>query len=112
MDVLAGFQPRANAKLDAIAVMLGFPGKMGLGGDKVWDYYIDGKLDQIRDYCETDVLNTYLVYLRFQHMRGQLDDTELESEMNRLRDLLGGAEEPHLQQFLTAWGEGKAGTAA
>lgn len=112
MDVLAGFQPRASAKLDAIAVMLGFPGKMGLGGDKVWDYYSDGKIDEIRDYCETDVLNTYLVFLRLQHMRGQLDDQELEAEFGRLRDLLTEAEQPHLQQFLAVWGEGDAGTAA
>ena len=112
MDALSGFQPRAKAGLDAIAVMLGFPGKMGLGGDKVWDCYLDGKIDEIRNYCETDVLNTYLVFLRFQHMRGLLDDMELESEMNLLRDLLSGAEEPHLQQFLAAWGDGGAGTAA
>ena len=36
MDVLSGFQPRARAGLDAISVMLGFPGKMGLKGDQVW----------------------------------------------------------------------------
>lgn len=112
MDALSGFQPRARAGLDAVSVMLGFPGKMGIGGDKVWDYYRDGKIDEIRDYCETDVLNTYLVFLRFQHMRGLLDDTELETELNRLRELLGGAEERHLKDFLLAWTGGKAGSAA
>ena len=103
MDVLSGFQPRARAGLDKIAVMLGFPGKMGLGGDKVWGYYLDGQIDEIRNYCETDVLNTYLVFLRLQHMRGLLDDVELEAELARVRELLAGAEEPHLQAFLAAW---------
>ena len=70
MDVLAAYQPRAKAKLDAIALMLGFPGKMGMSGDKVWDAFRCGEIEAIRNYCETDVLNTYLVYLRFQHMRG------------------------------------------
>ena len=112
MDVLSGFQMRATAKLDAVAVMLGFPGKMGLGGDKVWGYFRDEKIDEIRAYCETDVLNTYLVFLRFQHMRGLLDDTELESEMHLLRDQLGASQEPHLKKFLAAWGEGDPGTAA
>ena len=32
-----------------------------------------GELARIRHYCETDVLNTYLVYLRFELMRGALD---------------------------------------
>ena len=36
MDVLAGFQMRGRASLDQIAVMLGFPGKLGMSGDKVW----------------------------------------------------------------------------
>ncbi|HJP39151.1 MAG: 3'-5' exonuclease [Gammaproteobacteria bacterium] len=107
MDVLAGFQPRASAKLDAIAVMLGFPGKMGLAGDKVWDYFLDGQIDKIRNYCETDVLNTYLVFLRFQHMRGLIDSLELEAECARLRDLLAAAQEQHLQTFLSAWTKGE-----
>ncbi len=110
MDVLSGFQPRARAGLDSIAVMLGFPGKMGMGGDKVWDHYVDGHIDAIRDYCETDVLNTYLVFLRFQHMRGLLDDVELKTEFDLVRDLLSAAGEPHLQAFLAAWQQGDSGT--
>jgi len=103
MDVLSGFNPRARAKLDAIAVMLGFPGKMGLQGDQVWSYYLDGQLEKIRNYCETDVLNTYLVFLRFQHMRGILDDKQLAGELERVRKLLAEAPEPHLKEFLNAW---------
>jgi len=105
MDVLSGFNPRARAKLDAIAVMLGFPGKMGLQGDQVWGYYLDGQLDKIRNYCETDVLNTYLVFLRFQHMRGILDDQQFEGELERVRELLAAAPEAHLQEFLQAWND-------
>ena len=70
MDVLSGYQPRGRASLDQIANMLGFPGKLGMSGDKVWPCWLDGKIQEIRDYCETDVLNTYLVYLSFEFMRG------------------------------------------
>jgi predicted PolB exonuclease-like 3'-5' exonuclease len=103
MDVLSGFQPRDRAGLDAIAVMLGFPGKMGLNGDQVWPYFLEGRLQDIRNYCETDVLNTYLVFLRFQHMRGILDDRSLETEFDRVRELLAASEPAHLQAFLSAW---------
>lgn len=103
MDVLAGFQNRARAPLDAIASMLGFPGKMGMAGNKVWDCFRNGEIKKIRDYCETDVLNTYLVYLRFQFMRGELDETELQAEYQLVRDVLTAAEESHLQEFLQAW---------
>ena len=73
MDVMSGFQVRGRAGLDQVAMMLGFPGKLGMSGDKVWQTWLDGGIEAIRDYCETDVLNTYLVYLRFEFMRGHLD---------------------------------------
>jgi len=103
MDVLAGFQPRARAKLDEIAVMLGYPGKLGLQGDQVWSVFLEGGIDRIREYCETDVLNTYLVYLRFEHMRGQLDDAQLEAELARVKDLLASSDAGHFTEFLAAW---------
>jgi len=84
MDVLSGFQPRAKAGLNDIAVMLGFPGKLGMQGDQVWDYYQQGEIEKIRDYCETDALNTYLIFLRFQHIRGLLDQQQLQSEYARM----------------------------
>ncbi len=61
---------RANAPLDELAKLIGFPGKLGMDGSKVWDAYQQGKLAEIRNYCETDVVNTYLVFARFQLMRG------------------------------------------
>jgi len=105
MDVLAGFQPRARASLDQIAVLLGFPGKLGMSGDKVWDTYQQGGIREIRNYCETDVLNTWLVYLRFEFMRGNLDQTELTREYELVRTTLLDMDQPHLNEFLTAWAE-------
>jgi len=105
MDVLAGYQPRAKASLDDVAALLGLPGKLGFSGDKVWDAYAAGDLLGIRRYCETDVLNTFLIYLRFQHMRGQLDAQELQAEERRVREWLAAASEPHFAQFLAAWPE-------
>jgi predicted PolB exonuclease-like 3'-5' exonuclease len=103
MDVLAGFQPRARASLADTAALLGFPGKLGFSGDKVWGAYLEGQLLAIRQYCETDVLNTYLIYLRFQFMRGQFDRITLDAELERVRALLRESNEPHHTQFLRAW---------
>ena len=36
------------------------------------DLYDSGKIQEIRDYCETDVINTYLIYLRFMHHQGRI----------------------------------------
>lgn len=103
MDVLAGFQMRGRASLDQTAVLLGFPGKLGMSGDQVWGRWLDGGIDDIRNYCETDVLNTYLVYLRFEFMRGNLDATALEREFQIVRDTLSELDQPHLNEFAAAW---------
>lgn len=103
MDVLAGFQPRGRAGLDQMAVMLGFPGKLGMSGDKVWNTFQEGGIKQIRDYCETDVLNTWLVYLRFEFMRGNLDEKDLQREYGLVRSTLEKMNHEHLNEFLAAW---------
>ncbi len=103
MDVLSGFQIRGRAGLDQVAVMLGYPGKLGMSGDKVWSTWLDGGIQAIRDYCETDVLNTYLVYLRFEFMRGNLDEASLKSELELVRTTLGESESAHFREFLDAW---------
>jgi len=103
MDVLAGFQMRGRASLEQMAVMLGFPGKLGMSGDKVWQCWLDGGIDDIRNYCETDVLNTYLVFLRFEFMRGNLDAKALEREFELVRATIRSMDQPHLNEFLAAW---------
>lgn len=105
MDVLAAYQPRAFAPLTEIATLLGFPGKLGMSGDQVWDVYLtDGGIQKIRDYCETDVLNTYLIFLRFELMRGTMNEIEYTQECQQVRDLLiAEKDKTHLQEFLAAW---------
>jgi 3'-5' exonuclease len=103
MDVLAGYQPRACAPLDEIAQMLGLPGKLGMHGSQVWEQYRAGNLQAIRDYCETDVLNTYLIFLRFELIRGHLEPAGYDKEITRVRDLLKSEERAHFQAFLEAW---------
>ncbi len=103
MDVLAAYQGRAAARLDEVATMLGFPGKMGMSGAQVWERFQAGDVVAIRDYCETDVLNTYLVYLRFELIRGHLDHGGFERECKLVRDSLAREGRPHFQAFLAAW---------
>lgn len=102
-DILASYNDQAAAPLDEIAKLLGFPGKLGMDGSMVWDEFQAGKLSEIRNYCETDVLNTYLIYLRYQLMRGELDQEEIEKEFNLLREVLDNSEAQHLQDYSKAW---------
>ena len=103
MDVLAGYQPRAFARLDEIAQMLGFPGKLGMDGSGVWDAFRAGEIERIRAYCEVDALNTFLVHLRYELMRGRLSRDAYERECNVVRGALGDDPRGHLAEFLQAW---------
>ena len=104
MDVLAGYQMRGAARLDEAAVLLGLPGKLGLSGDRVWDEWRQGRLGAVRDYCETDVLNTWLVYLQFEQFRGRRNAKEVAAEQQLVVDTLRADGRPHLAEFLAAWG--------
>jgi len=106
MDVLSSFQGRARASLADMALLLGFPGKLGFSGAQVWDAVLEGRLAAVRHYCETDVLNTYLVLLRFELFRGRLDTAGHERELARLREWLRASPEAHHREFLQAWEAG------
>lgn len=103
MDLLAMYQGRGNAPLDQLAQLCGFPGKLGMDGSKVWDAYQAGEIEAIRNYCETDVVNTWLVYLRFQQMRGVLNPEAYQSEIALVRESLSATVGAHWQEFLAAW---------
>jgi 3'-5' exonuclease len=103
MDLLALYQPRANAPLDEIAQLIGLPGKLGMAGAAVWDAFQEGRIDDIRAYCETDVANTYLVFLRFQLMRGALSEREYGMECELVRTALGKCHDSHWKEFLNRW---------
>jgi len=106
MDLLAMYQPRASAPLDAMAKLCGFPGKLGMDGSQVYQAFLDGKLEDIRRYCETDVMNTYLLYCRFQKMRGGFTEAEYDQEIGCVKQALAdlSGNEPHWQEYLAAWG--------
>jgi hypothetical protein len=104
MDLLAMYQPRAAAPLDEFAQLLGFPGKLGMEGGQVWDAVQRGELARVRSYCETDAANTYLVYLRFQLMRGVLTGAQYRHELDLVRATLSKSSAEHWREFLAAWG--------
>jgi len=105
MDVLSGYQARARASLTDMAGLLGLPGKLGFSGEKVARAFQDGQIVEIRRYCETDVLNTYLIYLRFELMRGNLSRERHAEEVERVKAMLRASTEPPLGEFLRAWQE-------
>jgi 3'-5' exonuclease len=103
MDVLAMYQPRGGAGLAAMARLCGFPGKLGMDGSGVHGAVRSGRLDEVRRYCETDVLNTYLLYQRFRLLRGECAADQYAAEIALVRERISGLSAPHWPEFIAAW---------
>ncbi len=89
MDLLALHQPKNNAPLDAMARLCGFPGKPGMDGLTVYPAYVEGKPEDIRRCCETDVMHMYLLSCGVQKMRGGLPEQEYERDTSHVEDMPG-----------------------
>ena len=105
MDVLAMYQPRNNAPLDEVAQLAGLPGKIGIGGARVWETFLAGETARIRDYCEIDTVNTYLLFLRYQLLRGVCSKDLYGKEIETLKKYLESQQKPHWREFLQRWNE-------
>ena len=99
MDALSGFQGRGRPSLREACALLGLPGKNLMEGSSVMDAYLKGRIGDIRRYCLEDALNTYLVSIHFDYMRGHLSQDNLDDEYGLLIDVLKSSGEQHLMDF-------------
>lgn len=107
LEVLSDFGASARVKMNEVCAILNLPGKIGVDGSMVASMYDEGKIQAIRDYCETDVINTYLIYLNYQFHRGEINEESFHSAVCNLAEYLAANqnERPHFKEFLTAWRE-------
>ena len=103
-DVLSSFAPHTKASLNELSRIMGLPGKPdSIDGAEVERYFLDGKIKEIADYCETDVVNTYRVWLRYELFRGELSDIVFQASEANLSEFITARSnaKPHLAAALT-----------
>ncbi len=88
-DVLSSFSAQGKATLHEISKIMGLPGKPdGIDGGEVHRYFREGRIKEIADYCETDIVNTYRVWLRYELFRGRLSPSDYEASELGLAEFL------------------------
>jgi predicted PolB exonuclease-like 3'-5' exonuclease len=88
-DALGSFSPGARVKLDEISKILGLTGKPeGVDGSRVEEMVLDGKIEEVARYCESDVLNTYRVWLVYELFRGSITVEELDWSEAQIREFV------------------------
>ncbi|QKX03273.1 3'-5' exonuclease [Wolbachia endosymbiont of Litomosoides sigmodontis] len=101
LESLSDFGASARVKMNEVCAAFNLPGKIGVDGSQVVDLYDSGKIQEIRNYCETDVVNTYLIYLRFMHHQGRITT---KSYNKNVEELLSECEKKaHLKKFKEEW---------
>ena len=98
-DVLSSFSFQGKATLHELCRVMGLPGKPDeINGGDVEKYYRDGRIREIAEYCESDVVNTYRIWLRYELFRGRLSDAQFQASEEYLVDFIKarGNTKPHL----------------
>ena len=103
MDVMAMFNGRHFQKLDDTAHLLGYPGKREGALYRIPEQIKAKQWGEITRYCEGDVLNTWLIYLRWLLLKGQLQQHDHQAWVQSTIQLL--QQHPQQQDFLTVWRE-------
>lgn len=93
--------------LNLAATLLGKPGKMDVQGDMVYDYYLQGRIEEINEYCRCDVLDTYFAFLRTCVLTGKLSLDQEQQRVTEVQQLLQSQADSHpaYQQYLQQWGD-------
>jgi 3'-5' exonuclease len=102
-DVLSSFSPQGKATLHELCRVMGLPGKPdGISGADVEKYYREGRVREIAEYCESDVVNTYRVWLRYELFRGRLSDAAFQASEANLVDFIKVRRnaKPHLADLM------------
>ncbi|MFH1572659.1 MAG: ribonuclease H-like domain-containing protein [Acidobacteriota bacterium] len=110
-DFLSNFGAvNRRGSLNAIARLIGLPGKYTIAGEDVEYLYRQGRLKEINQYCTTDVIQTYLLFLRVELLRGKLDRSGYDEAVQAARADLqqraeSGGPDNFLEDFLHRWAQ-------
>ncbi|WP_281950406.1 3'-5' exonuclease [Nitrosophilus kaiyonis] len=88
LEVLGNFGAVRNINLDTVCLMAGIPGKFDVSGDMVMELYYKNEIEKIKEYCESDVLNTYFLYLKYELLKGNIIIEDYKSILKNVIDKL------------------------
>ncbi|XGA08785.1 MAG: 3'-5' exonuclease [Wolbachia endosymbiont of Xenopsylla cheopis] len=103
LEALSDFGASARIKMNEVCSILGLPGKIGTDGGQVTSLYDSGKIQEIRDYCETDVVNTYLIYLKLMQHQGRITTESYNKNLDDLLLYLENSQKGHFLKFKKEW---------
>lgn len=88
LDHISEFRSVSGLKLDHLCSSLNLPGKYDVHGDQVFEMFYNAELDKINEYCESDTLNTYWLFLKYELLRGNLTKDDYANYISVMSEFL------------------------
>ena len=88
LDYISDFRAVSGLRLDTLCAMLGMPGKYDVHGDQVLELFYANKPQKIKEYCESDTLNTYWLFLKYELLRGKIDYAQYFSSLEAMSEFI------------------------
>ena len=112
MDRFSQYGASRREAMDVVASLYGLPGKTDVDGSMVGDLVSNGDWQTLSIYCESDVMNTWLIYLRWLRLTGQLSSADFDAWQQQSRDYLANYTQadgsPRHHEFIADWSSAPA----
>lgn len=107
MDRLSQYGASRREAMDVVASLYGLPGKTDVDGSMVGGLVSNGDWQTLSIYCESDVMNTWLIYLRWLRLTGKLSSQDFNAWQQQSYDYLAKYTQadgsPRHQEFIADW---------
>ena len=103
LEMFSNFGASARVKMSEVSALFKIPCKNnGVDGSNVYSLFKEGKLNEIADYCESDVISTYVLYLRFMQHSGKLSAEGYNIVLDNLINLLNQEGSPDAHKLFAS----------
>jgi len=100
-DILSGYNSFQKPSLEEVCALIDIPVKIdGMKGNQVKDLFYDKKYEEISQYCETDVLSTYILFLRYSLVTTQITEDEYNEYLSNLYTYIEKTNREYLKNYL------------
>ena len=107
MDRFSQYGASRREAMDIVASLYGLPGKTDVDGSMVGALVSSGDWQTLSIYCESDVMNTWLIYLRWLRLTGKLSSPDFDAWQQQSYDYLAQYTQadgsPRHQEFIADW---------
>lgn len=87
-DLFESFGSFRGMNLDLLCALSDLPGKYEICGEQVLQLYYKNEIEKIHEYCESDTLNTYMLFLKYERIKGNINDEDYANSLYLMKEYL------------------------